>query len=361
MTEWNPSVVRIEKIEKHPSADSLEIATVLGDYPVITKLGQYSMGQLVSYIPIDTVVDLSNPEFSFLDRPRIKARRLRGVYSQGLLIDAPYNSKEGDSLLDHFGLKKFVYPEEVEDLMQLPEEEKKYYLFPKIDQQFLAKIKGSNAAPPPKGWAAPYYDLDSVRKYGHLFIEGETVICTEKCEGCNSFFRHDGEQFFVKSRNFYKKRPEEDSNDSWWQIAIELGLEDKLATIPNYGIYGELYGHVPPFFYDCKIVNGKIQNKFRVFDIYDFKNNRFLDYDDMVSCAAQLGLETMPVVYRGPWKADRSLYVLAEQDTHFETFIPQATKIMEGIVIRPEHERIDPHVGRISLKLKSEKYNLFKK
>ena len=44
-----------------------------------------------------------------------------------------------------------------------------------------------------------------------------------------------------------------------------------------------------------------------------------------------------------------------------ETFIPQATKIMEGIVIRPEHERIDSCVGRISLKLKSEKYNLFKK
>ena len=361
MSEWNPSVVRIEKIEKHPGADALEIVTVMGDYPVITKLSQFTIGQLASYIPIDTVVNISLPEFSFLDNPRIKSRRLRGIYSQGLLVDAPIGFKEGDSLLDYFGLKKFVYPEEVEDLMSLSDEEKKYYCFPKIDQSFLAKLKGRNAASPPKGWSALYYDLDSVRKYSHVFNDGETVICTEKCDGCNSFFRHDGEQLFVKSRNFYKKRPEEDSNDSWWQIATQLDLEAKLATIPDYGIYGEIYGHVSPFFYDCEIINGKIQYKFRIFDIYDFKNNRFLDYYDMVSCANQLKIDTMPLVYKGPWKADKSLYALAEQDTHFNLKLSQATKIMEGIVIRPEYERIDPHIGRISLKLKSERYNLFKK
>jgi len=361
MTEWNPSVVIIEKIEKHPNADALEIVTVMGDYPVITKLGQFSVGQLAGYIPIDTVVNIKLPEFSFLDRPRIKARRLRGIYSQGLLVEVSNEFKEGDSLLDHFGLKKFVYPEEVEDLLNLSDDEKKYYCFPKIDQSFIVKVKGRNAASPPKGWAALYYDLDSVRKYSHVFNDGEIVICTEKCDGCNSFFRHDGEQLFVKSRNFYKKRPEEDSNDTWWQIAIHLGLEEKLKTITDYGIYGEIYGQINPFFYDCKIINGKVQPKFRIFDIYDFKNHRFLDYDDMVRCANQLEIDTMPLVYKGPWKSDKSLYALAEKDTHFKLEIPNATKIMEGIVIRPEHERINPIIGRISLKLKSERYNLFKK
>jgi len=361
MSEWECKVVRIEKIEKHPDADSLSIATVLGNYPVIIKTGQYQEGDLAAYIAIDSIVDTSKPEFSFLDRPRIKARRLRGIYSQGLLIDSPPNFNEGDSLIDFFDIKKFVYPEEVEDLMQLSDEDKKHYLFPKIDQQFIARIRGRNAAPPPKGWAALFYDLDSVRKYGRLFQEGETVICTEKCDGCQAFFRHDGTEFFVKSRNFYKKRPDDPKADSWWEIALRLDFENKMSKFPEYGCYGELYGQVSPFFYDCQIVEFKIQTKFRIFDIYDFTNHKFLDYDDMVDCANQLGIETMPLIYRGPWKTDNSLYSLVEHDTFFNLKLPQATKIMEGMVIRPEHERTDSHIGRIILKLKSERYNLFKK
>lgn len=361
MSEWSNQVVRIEKIEKHPDADALEIATVLGNYPVIIKLGQYTVGQLASYIALDSMCDTTKPEFSFLDRPRIKARRLRGIYSQGLLIDAPEGFNEGDSVNDYFGLKKFVYPEEVEDLMNLPEDQKKYYHFPKMDTSFVSKLKSRNAAPPPKGWAAPYYDLDSVRKYGRLFQEGETVIITEKCDGCNAFYRNDGTEFFVKSRNFYKKRPDDPKGDSWWEIALRLDFEAKMAKFPDYGFYGELHNHVSPFFYDGEFVDGKIQNNFRVFDIYDFKNHTFLNYDDMVTCANSIELKTMPLVYRGPWKTDNSLYALAEQDTLFDVKLPNATKIMEGIVIRPEFERSDPHVGRIILKLKSERYNLFKK
>lgn len=360
MTEWNCQVVRIENIVKHPEADRLAIATVMGNYPVIVKLDEYKVGDLVSYIPIDTMVDTSRVEFSFLDKARIKAKKLRNVYSQGLIVPAPKGFNEGDSIVDHFGLKKFVYDEEVEDLIHLPEEQKKYYHFPKIDQvSFAAKIKGRNAAPPPKGWAAPYYDLDSVRKYGKLFVDGETVICTEKIDGCNFFSRYDGQELFVKSRNFYKKRPENPNDDSWWEIAIRLGLEEKLKSIPDYGIFGELYGAVKPFFYDCDIVDGKIQTKLRIFDIYDFKNNKYLDYDDMELCVKQLGLDTAPLVYRGPW--NESIYILAEQNTCLPSKIPNATNIMEGIVVRPEHERTDSHVGRVVLKLKGQKYNLFKK
>lgn len=359
MTEYNPSVVRIEKLEHHPNADSLDIVTVLNDYPVIIKRDQYQLNQLVSYIPIDSVVNLTLPEFSFLDKARIRSRKLRGIYSQGLIVDAPEGFKEGDSVVDHFGLKKFVYPEEVEDLMGLSDEEKKYYFFPKIDQTFIAKLKGRNAAAPPKNWAAPYYDLDSVRKYGKLLQEGEEVICCEKLDGANFFARHDGEQLFVKSRNFYKKRPENEIEDSWWAMAFKYNLEEVLKQIPDYGIYGELIGSVSPFFYDCNIVNGKMENKLKVFDVYDFKNHKFLDYDDMVSCINNLELELAPLIYRGPW--NQSLYSLIEQDSRIEHKVPQATSIMEGMVVRPAKERTDPHLGRVILKLKSERYNLFKK
>lgn len=56
MSEWSPQTVRIEKIERHPDADALDIATVLGDYPVICKRDEYKAGDLAGYIPVDTVV-----------------------------------------------------------------------------------------------------------------------------------------------------------------------------------------------------------------------------------------------------------------------------------------------------------------
>ena len=56
MTDWLPQVVKIEKVEKHPDADALDVATVLGDYPVIVKRGEYKVGDIALYLPIDTIV-----------------------------------------------------------------------------------------------------------------------------------------------------------------------------------------------------------------------------------------------------------------------------------------------------------------
>lgn len=65
MSDWCPQIVRIEKIEKHPWADTLSIATVMGDYPVVIRTGQYEVGQLAGYINIDTVVP-DTEQFYFL-------------------------------------------------------------------------------------------------------------------------------------------------------------------------------------------------------------------------------------------------------------------------------------------------------
>jgi hypothetical protein len=67
MTEFRPEVVIIEKIEKHPNADFLDICTVVNDYPVITKSGEFALGEKVGYIPIDAIVP-SNEQFHFLSK-----------------------------------------------------------------------------------------------------------------------------------------------------------------------------------------------------------------------------------------------------------------------------------------------------
>ncbi len=362
MSEWNPSIVKIEKITMHPNANALSIATVLGDYPIIIKLGQFEINQLVSYIPIDSILDIDRPEFNFLDKPRIKAKRLRGVYSQGLLIEAPEGFKEGDSVVDYFGIKKHVYPEEMEDILGMSEEERKKYCLPKIDAQLLAKTRGGNAESPPRGWSPPYYDLEALRKYYKAFEENEEVVLMEKLDGSNSFYRHDGERLWTKSHNLFKKRPDNPEGCMWWEIAIRNNFEEKLAKYPQLGIYGECYGNVNPYMYDCPLVDGKVQKKFRMFDIFDFSASKFIDYDDMVNISNDLEIEMAPTIYKGPWLIDKSLYALAEQNSFLKSNIPGATNIMEGFVIRPIKERIDQRSGqRIILKLKSERYNLSKK
>jgi RNA ligase (TIGR02306 family) len=356
MTEWYCEVVRIGKVEKHPNADALEITHVMGDYPVVMKLGQFKEGDLASYIAIDTVCDLTRPEFSFLEKPRIKAKRLRGFYSQGLLISAPEGFTEGQSVVEHFGLKKYVYEEEVLDILALSEEERAKYFIPKYDRSVnLSKTISASAESPPTDWAALYYDLESVRKYKYLLIDGEEVVITEKLEGSNVHFRHDGNRLWTKSRNQYKKFNEK---DHFWEAAIRYNLEEKLAKYPQYGFYGELIGRISPFFYDCELVDGAVQTRLKFFDIYDYNQNRFLEYDDMMVILNDLGLETPPLLYRGPWSYSKEILDLAEQDCQLRGNIPKSTMLREGLVIRPT--RHHNNRARVVLKYKGEKYNLFK-
>src|SRR5690606_5208391 len=116
MSEWHPQIVKIEKVEKHPNADNLDIVTVLNDYPVVTKHNEYNVGDLSVYIPIDSIVPdnelfyflcpkvyekyedengqiqqrqigLKYPVGSVPEKYRIiKAKKLRGIYSQGILV-----------------------------------------------------------------------------------------------------------------------------------------------------------------------------------------------------------------------------------------------------------------------------------
>ena len=213
MTDWNPQVVKIEQIRNHPDADSLDIAVVMGDYPVIVKRGDYKKDDLVGYIPIDSIVPDTDqfyflcpkayekfedeqgvmqqrqlgPKFPVGSVPEkyriIKAKRIRGTYSQGMLVG--YESclirderpllLEGDSIVDALGLKKW----EEEEEENLPG---------------LKKSRGANAAAPPQGWSMPHYDVDGIRKYVECLQPDEEIVLTEKIHGSNAGFSHDGEK-----------------------------------------------------------------------------------------------------------------------------------------------------------------------
>jgi len=80
------------KIEEHPDADSLELA-VVGDYRSIVRKGSFKTGDLGIYIPEGAVLPDWLIEKMGLtgmlagkDKNRVKAIKLRGVLSQGLVL-----------------------------------------------------------------------------------------------------------------------------------------------------------------------------------------------------------------------------------------------------------------------------------
>jgi RNA ligase (TIGR02306 family) len=202
MSDWYPIVWKLDKIDSLPNSDFLEITTVMNEYPCIIRKGLYKEGQLVSWIPYDSVCpDIET--FAFLAPPpkkdhdgniiepsptvgnipqkyrTVKSKKIRGVYSEGLIVEAPLGLKEGDSIVEYFNLTKRVYEEELPD-------------------------KGSNDNEnDPKTFILHKYDLDGMAKYGYVFEDGEDVIISEKIEGENCAIVYAEDKLWVKSRNHF--------------------------------------------------------------------------------------------------------------------------------------------------------------
>ena len=110
MAQFEVPVVRVDRIEEHPGADALEIAVVRG-YRCVVKIGAHRAGDLVAYIPEDAIVpEPLIREMRLWDEAkgkgmlagkkgdRVKAIRLRGIVSQGLLYPVE-GREEGQRVL----------------------------------------------------------------------------------------------------------------------------------------------------------------------------------------------------------------------------------------------------------------------
>lgn len=313
------------RLEKHPDADNLSIVNVFDGYTVIVRTGDWKDGDLGAYIPPDSIVDTTRPEFAFLGKHnRIKAKKLRGVYSMGLLVPAPEGSQLGENVAELLGVTRYE-----------PEVRRTY-------RGKSIKLDGDFEAGPNR--FVPGYDVDSLRRYGRVFEEGETVLVTEKIHGCNSRFVFSSEEqrMFCGSRRQWKKQGEA---SPWWRILeVHPEIEEFCRANPNVVVYGEIYGWVQ----DLRYGHGPGEISFAAFDL--FRNGRWVDFWE----ARSLGiiLPWVPIVSIEPYNLQRMLE-LAEG----ESLIPRAAgQIREGIVIKPPKERQDWRVGRVQLKVVANSY-----
>src|SRR5512133_1194053 len=341
MTEFRIEVVKLGAVEKHPNADKLSITQVNGGYPCIVANGDFKEGDLAVYIPVDALVPTSRPEFAFLSKDagvdgfaRIKARRLRGVFSMGLLIPAPKGVKAGDDCQQMLGIGKWLPPAEREPV---PKVDKRPWWNRKLAKWFPWAF-AKRRVPGPK---VPYYDIEGMRRHKHLFQYGEDVVVTEKIHGAQFRAVFTGGRFYIGSRTVWGRPPESE----WGIVAAKYDLATKLREFPDMVLFGEVCGNVQDLKYG-------LPNSvdLMAFDALALKPNAFLDWSELSIMCHHIGVPMVPPLYRGPWKPE-----LAEMSEGPST-VAGAKHIREGIVVKPAKERIDPHFGRVILKLPGEGY-----
>lgn len=321
-------VERIESIDSHFNADSLQLLNLSNGFTVVDKIGKFKVGEKIAYCPVDMAhKDKNSPEYDFLGKQRrVKGKNIRGVISCGLALKLEDQNHElSTDLSEVFGFIPYEAPE---------------------PHQPGAKLGKVHEVKPPI--QVGKYDIESLRKYWRVF-EPE-IVATEKIHGCNSAFLYhtfgDEPTFYCKTRTRWLKS---DGDSVWCRVAKQYNLDEKLKNAPNIMLCGEIFGQVQ----DLKYGAAPGELFFAAFDAYSVEWGKFLDYDEFTGICDGLEIPRAPEVYRGTWQGLDHMKALSERKTLVGN---DPEQIAEGIVIKLTKEKQDRGIGRIILKLPSEAY-----
>lgn len=321
MSIFKVEVVKINSVNPHPNADRLDIVTIENmTYQVITAKGNFQIGDLAFYFPIDSVI----PD-DYLDKfgirsyysKKLRAAKLRGIFSEGLLVpvDANFNGDVGDDFTAYFGVTKYEYP---------------------IPQNMSGDVEspiGQYKFPSP----------EHLKRYPEIFQDGEEVVVSEKIHGTNFTVLVDENGTHVSSHNYFWKNNANNKNLVYVRAYNEYACLQNLPI--NTQLFGEIYG-VQDIKYGLS--NGKIG--IAVFAVK--QNGKFLDYDEFSRFCDEYSLPQVPVLYRGAYSRE----VVAQFNN--ASSVLDEKSIMEGVIVQPVKERTHPEIGRVVLKLISDRYLL---
>lgn len=323
MSIFKVEVVRIDSVNPHPNADRLDIATFEGmAYQVVTAKGNFQPGDLAFYFPIDSII----PD-AFLDkfgiRPyyskKLRAAKLRGIFSEGLLIPVgeEFKGYVGDDYTAHFGVSKYEYsiPQNMNGDVEAPIGQ---YKFP---------------------------SPENLKRCRDVLQEGEEIVVTEKIHGTNFTVLVDADGTHVGSHNYFWKNNKTNKDLVYVRAYNEHPALHKLP--PDTQVFGEIYG-----IQDIKYGLGKGKEGISLFAVR--RKGHFLDYGAFVAFCEEFSLPRVPVLYTGSYSWE-AVY----QFNNGNSVLSQEC-IMEGVVVQPVVERSHPEIGRVVLKLISDRYLLRK-
>jgi RNA ligase (TIGR02306 family) len=370
MSTHEAKVICIEEILSHPDPETVRLGVVkIWDYQCIIAKDMWKVGDLAVYIEPDTLVDGSKPEFSFLNGDkeprthRIKAKRLRGAWSEGLLVPAPEGFKPGDDAWTHLGLERFV--------PKPSKAGKNGSRAANLDTEF--GMGGSNLSGPVE---LPFekYDIEAFKKYNKVFEDGEEVVVTEKIHGCNAKFAFSDGKMWAGSRTNWKDRAKDvtvetpsgpitySQRENVWWAAIDQHswIESLCKATPENVVFGEVFGQVQDLKYGAKAN----ELFFRVFDIWSTSEKKFLSFTEVCSIISRwqdglgekkplgeiLSMYYAPILYVGSYSKEKIFEL-----TDGKTLISGGDHVREGVVIKPTSER-QTKFGRVILKNVSNSY-----
>lgn len=348
------SIRTVGDIRPIPDADAIEVAIVDG-WECVVKKNEFSIGDKCVYIEIDSIVP-PKPEFEFLEKRRYRVRtiKLRKQVSQGLALPLSAvgikdNYPVGKDVTEELGVVKYDPQAQKEKNMREAELAKKSKMFKWLMRfgWFRKLQKGKR-----KNW--PYWiaktDEERIQNTPSVLRYHADTICyaTEKVDGSSAsyslkligkFLWFKDIIFTVCSRNMWLQRKRQkfttqsysfDSNN-YWNIAKKYDLERKLRAMgKELVIQGEL------------LADGVQKNKylvkpgdvkFRVYNIYDVKEDTWLGLNGIRTYCKALDLTMVPIVWTGRLKElGTTVAEVVEKAKGKSELNPKVHR--EGIVIR---------------------------
>lgn len=364
MSDFAVKVVEItNEVEHHPDADRLSLIQIGGYTCISAKLEdgshRYNVGDLVVYVPEAAVVPeyLLKPGFWSDEKgkgilagtkgDRVKAMRLRGIFSQGILF--PVERTTGEAIIP------FLTNETNETLDVAPDMDVAEFLGitkyePPIPISMMGEVcnvYGSTAK----------YDFESIQSVPDLFTVGEEVVATEKLHGTNTQIGYvpglDHEDLFfdkclyvgskgLTGQGLVMKDNEANNGNVYvknLRALIEAGFGEKIRAYAlgldkPVRVFGEVYG--------AGVQKGfGYGHKAPVFAVFDIQIGwEFLPYDEMAKVADLLGLTTVPLLYEGPYDLEKLVVFRDGRDTI------SGANLREGIVIKARDGSRHPYHGR---------------
>lgn len=395
MAKFEVRVVRVDSVEEHPNADRLTVVRI-GGYTCIANKHEdgswrYEAGAPVVYIPEQSVLpeavlrrlnmwdeEKQKGKLSGKTGDRVTAMRLRGIYSEGILLpvecgyadyfvtlpafDGVYGPHEAKRIPVRMG-------ENIADKLEITKYD------PPIPENMTGEVFVLQGVPVD-------YDIEPIEKYPDVLWDDTPVYVTEKCHGicsgiaiCNGL-RHpdafptpDGARDIVvyskglgakgivfkeslkNDKNLYVQAMRKLIDGRFWvqfqQSALRQTAEVHfLGEIIGPGVQDLTYGLKEP--------------EFRLFDIFvrygGAHRGEFLPKHAMFHWANTLGIPTVPLLTHGFWATIRD--DLAEFRDGKDSI--SGTHVREGVVICPDVEMTDMRLGRVILKATSPDYKLRK-
>lgn len=254
------AVETIRAITPIENADAIESATVRG-WNVVVKKGEFQVGQCVLYFEIDSLLPLEtrnghDTDFTFLAPRgekivdgrryhRLKTARMRGVYSQGLVMPLS-TSPEIAGVIQEFGIDFY---------RQWPQDCAGHLDVIKFDEELPEGAAGP--FPTTLGQKTSSERAQNLADVWPVIVDGGPWIATEKVDGKScSVFRDTEGALHVCGRNWEVPAPAGAGQaDVYWRAAQKLfgpvetgsdffGASDSFpATLaPGEGVQFEVYG-----------------------------------------------------------------------------------------------------------------------